>query len=123
MEFDAVKPDAPIGEEQVTGYWREKAECLEEWVCELLRKNQALRMDLEREQFPHGHRKEKTTGLSFLSLDRPPYSSTRLAVRTGSPELIFAREEEPCPRMECVEIRKWVIHNAFITKSLPETNN
>jgi hypothetical protein len=46
MEFDAAKPDAPISQEQSADYWREKAECLEEWVCELLRKNQALRMDL-----------------------------------------------------------------------------
>jgi hypothetical protein len=47
MEFDAVKPDAPTTTDQLIDYWRERAECLEEWVCELLRKNQALRMGIE----------------------------------------------------------------------------
>jgi hypothetical protein len=47
MEFDAVKPDAPMNHEHLVEYWRERAELLEEWVCELLQKNQALRMNLE----------------------------------------------------------------------------
>ena len=45
MEFDAAKLDSPISPEHLADYWREKAECLEEWVCELLRKNHALRMN------------------------------------------------------------------------------
>ena len=48
MEFDAVQLDAPIGQEKLADHWRERAECLEEWVCELLRKNQTLRMALEK---------------------------------------------------------------------------
>jgi hypothetical protein len=50
MEFDAAKLDPPVSQEQSADYWRERAECLEEWVCELLRKNQTLRMDLENEK-------------------------------------------------------------------------
>jgi hypothetical protein len=59
MEFDAVKPDAPMDHEQLADYWRERAELLEEWVCELLRKNQVLRMGLE-EHLPH--REETVSG-------------------------------------------------------------
>ena len=44
MEFDPAKFDAPIDQENWADYWRERAECLEEWVCELLKKNQTLRM-------------------------------------------------------------------------------
>lgn len=50
MEFDAVDIDVPISHEQLAHYWREKAECLGHWVCELLRKNHSLRMALEEGQ-------------------------------------------------------------------------
>ena len=50
MKFDAVELDAPITKEHSADYWRERAECLEEWVCELLRKNQTLRMSRENDQ-------------------------------------------------------------------------
>lgn len=50
MGLESVKLDAPISKEQSADYWREKAECLEEWVRALLRKNQELRMHLEKEQ-------------------------------------------------------------------------
>ena len=46
MEFGAVNLNSPISPEKAAEYWREKAECLEEWVCELLRKNHVLRMNL-----------------------------------------------------------------------------
>jgi hypothetical protein len=48
VEFDSGELDTSISKEQLADYWRERAECLEEWVCELLRKNQALRMDLQK---------------------------------------------------------------------------
>ena len=54
MEFNDGKLDAPINSEHWANYWRERAECLEEWVCELLRKNLALRMTLEKEETMHG---------------------------------------------------------------------
>ena len=48
MELGAVNLNSPISPEQSAEYWREKVECLEEWICELLTKNQMLRMDLLR---------------------------------------------------------------------------
>jgi hypothetical protein len=48
MEFGAVNLNSPISPEKAAEYWLEKAECLEEWVCELLASNQMLRMDLLR---------------------------------------------------------------------------
>ena len=45
--------DAPIKKERSADYWRERAECLEEWVCELLRKSQTLRMSPENDQPEH----------------------------------------------------------------------
>jgi hypothetical protein len=50
MEFGATNLNSSISPEQLAEYWREKVECLEEWVCELVRKNQMLRIDLLREQ-------------------------------------------------------------------------
>ena len=47
MEFDPLRVDSSISLEHSADYWRERAECLEELVCELLRKNQVLRMDLQ----------------------------------------------------------------------------
>jgi len=46
----AAKLDARASHQQAADYWRERAECLEQWVCELLRKNQILRMTLENEK-------------------------------------------------------------------------
>ena len=59
MEFDTVQRDSAISQKRLADYWRERAECLEEWVCELLRKNQVLRMGLE-EHLPH--REETVSG-------------------------------------------------------------
>jgi len=47
MEFDPLRVDSSSSLEHSADYWRERAECLEELVCELLRKNQVLRMDLQ----------------------------------------------------------------------------
>ena len=47
MEFDPLRVDSSTSLEHSADYWRERAECLEELVCELLRKNQVLRMDLQ----------------------------------------------------------------------------
>ncbi len=45
--IDPLRVDSSISLEHSADYWRERAECLEELVCELLRKNQVLRMDLQ----------------------------------------------------------------------------
>ena len=47
MNFHVEELDSSIGREQSAEYWRERARCLEEWVCELLTKNQALRIRLQ----------------------------------------------------------------------------
>jgi hypothetical protein len=109
MEFDAARLDAPISPEQLADHWREKAECLEEWVCELLRKNQVLRMDLLREQSLHLGRAEATLVFPPLGLIQSPVPSTRSAFMAASPNLAFDAGAEPCPRKECVEIRKFLI--------------
>jgi len=56
MDFNAAQLDAPIGQETLADHWRERAECLEELVCDLLRENQTLRMALEKEQLQRLHR-------------------------------------------------------------------
>jgi len=38
MEFDVAKVNALIIQEKWADYWRERAECLAEWVCDLLGK-------------------------------------------------------------------------------------
>ena len=53
MKVDAVELYTPITKEHSADYWRERAECLEDWVCELLRKNQILRMSRENDQPQH----------------------------------------------------------------------
>jgi len=111
MEFDAVRLDAPISPEQLADYWREKAECLEEWVCELLRKNQALRMDLLREQSLHRRRARTTLVFSSLGLIQSPVPSTRSAFMSESPNLFFDGGAESCPRKDWAKIRKFVIQD------------
>ena len=108
MEFDAAKLDAPIGQEKLADHWRERAECLEEWVCELLRKNQTLRMTLEEEQPQRLHREDLAASRSFLGLCHSIYSSGQPASRTEAPEIAFDSDSEPCPRQECVDIRESV---------------
>jgi hypothetical protein len=106
MQFDAAQLDAPIGQEKLAEHWRERAECLEEWVCELLKKNQTLRMALEKEQPRRLHREDSATSLSFLSLVHSIFPSGRPASRTVAPEIAFDSGSEPCPRQECVDIRE-----------------
>lgn len=77
MKVNAVKLDEPIGEEQTAEYWCERAECLQEWVCELLRKNQELRMGQETE-WSHEHR----------------FEEARLPVGASSPQLALARSHD-----------------------------
>ncbi|MBV8672534.1 MAG: hypothetical protein JOZ33_03785 [Acidobacteriaceae bacterium] len=108
MEFDPAKLDTPIGQENLADHWRERAECLEEWVCELLRKNQTLRMALEKEQPQRLHREDSAASRSFLSLFHSIFPSDRPASRTEAPEIAFGSGSEPCPRQECVDIRESV---------------
>jgi hypothetical protein len=106
MEFDAAKLDAPIDQAKLADHWRERAECLEEWVCELLKKNQTLWMALEKEQrLDH---EDSAASLSFLGLFHSIFASGRPASRTEAPEIAFDSSCEPCPRQECVDIRESV---------------
>ena len=116
MEFDAAKLDAPIGQEKWADYWHERAECLEEWVCELLRKNQALRMALQKEQSQHRQHEETTPALSFLGIYQSPSPSDRPGLRTESPNRPFDAGTESCPRQECAEIRESLNQNAVINE-------
>ena len=119
MEFDAVRLDAQINVDQSINYWRDRAECLEEWVCELLRKNQALRMDREKEQSLHPHREETALTFSFHGRHQPPFPSARLTHRNDSAQPAFDAGLESCPRKECTEIRESVIHNAAMKEFSP----
>jgi len=108
VEFDDAKVGAQIGQEKMADHWRERAECLEEWVCELLRKNQTLRMALEKEQSQRLHREGSAASLSFLGLFHSIFPSDRPASSTKAPETAFDSGSEPCPRQECVDIRESV---------------
>jgi hypothetical protein len=123
MEFDAVRLDASNSPEQLADYWREKAECLEEWVCELLRKNQVLRMDLLREQSLRRRRAKTTLVFPLLGLIESAVPSTRAAFMTESPNLAFDAGAESCPRKDCAETRKFVIQDAARKDFVLEENN
>lgn len=80
MEIYDVEVDARIAKEHLADYWRERAECLEEWLRELLRKNQTLRMSRENDQSQqHGQTILTFSPLSLdqlhLSSRRPPFST------------------------------------------------
>src|SRR5215469_4130621 len=121
MEFDAAKLDAPISQEKLVDYWRERAECLEEWVCELLTKNQTLRIALQEEQSQHRQQEEATPALLFLGLYQSPLPSGRPGIRTESPHRPFDTGTESCPRRECAETRESVIQNAVMNEGYPES--
>ena len=123
MEFDAEKLHSLISPEQLAGYWREKAECLEEWVCELLRKNQVLRMDLLREQSLNRRGAKTPLVFSLLGLIQSPVSSTRQAFMTEFSKLAFDADAESCPRKDCAETRKFVIQDAARKDFVLEENN
>lgn len=121
MEFDTVERDVAIG--QSADYWRERSECLEEWVCELLMKNQALRMGPQNGYSQPRQPEETSPAFSLLTLYRSPSSSARPAFRTESPRLALDAGASSCPRKECAEVRKSVVENAAINVPVSEENN
>jgi hypothetical protein len=122
MEFGAVNLNSTISLEQSAEYWREKAKCLEEWVCELVRKNQMLRMDLLRELSLHQRRAEAALVFPLSGLIQSPVPSAWSAFLPESPNLAFDMGAESCPRKECAEIRKFVIQYTARKDSIPEEN-
>lgn len=124
MKCDAVKPDAPITTDHLIDYWRERAECLEEWVCELLRKNQALRMGLEIKETQELLRDEATPTSSLLSLYELPLASDRPVFRTRFENLAVVDDgREDCSTEQCAEIRKSVVQFAIFNELFPAANN
>jgi len=123
MEFDAAKLDAPISQEKLVDHWRERAECLEEWVCELLTKNQTLRIALQKEQSQHRQQEEATPALLFFGLYQSPRPSGRPGIRTESPNSPLDAGIESCPRQECAETRESVIQNAVMNEVVRKASN
>ena len=123
MEFDAVKVDSSVSRELSADYWRERAECLEEWVCELLRKNQTLRMDLQLEHSQHQHRDGTPSAFSLLSHYPSSFSSVWPAFRTTSPKLEMEVDTPSCPRKECAEVRESVIQSTVMHTSSRRASN
>jgi hypothetical protein len=121
MEVDAVRPDRSIGQEKTADYWREKAECLEEWVCELLRKNQKLRMDLQMEQSLHGQREGTKIAFSLLRFNHTNFPSERPSFGAAA-KIPVDVADAPCPRKECAEVRE-SIRYAAMKDFDPEVNN
>jgi hypothetical protein len=119
MEVDVLRPDRSIEQEHATDYWREKAECLEEWVCELLRKNQVLRTDLQREQSLHRQREEATIAFSLFSFHHSPSPSERPSFKAAANIRVDAAHAS-CPRKECAEVRKSIIRYAVMKDCDPE---
>ena len=123
MEFDATKLDRPVSQEQSADYWRERAECLEEWICELLRKNQTLRTDLENEKAQRQQREGTTSAFSLPSRNQSPFHAGWPAFRTESPEFNLEAGLASCPRKECAEIRESVIENAVMKEFVAEVSS
>ena|SRR5215469_7808547 len=123
MEFDAARLDAPVSQEKLVDHWRERAECLEEWVCELLTKNQTLRIALQQEQSQHGQQEEAIPALLFLGISRSPLPSGRPGKRTESLHRPFEAGAEPCPRRECAETRESVIQNVVMNEVIRKASN
>ena len=122
MEFDAAKVDSSVSRELSADYWRERAECLEEWVCELLRKNQTLRMDLQLEHSQRQHREGPPPAFSLLS-HYPSLPSVWLAFGTTSPKLEMEVGTPSCPRKECAEVRESVIQSTVMHTSSRRASN
>jgi hypothetical protein len=123
MEFDAAQLDPQIGQEKWVEYWRERAGCLEEWVCELLWKNQALRMALQKEQSQYRQHEETTSELSFLEIHQSLFIPDRTSFGVESSSLSLDASTESCPRKECAEVRDSVIRNAVINRFIRNSNN
>src|SRR5215472_5139769 len=98
MEVDTAQNDIAISQERTADYWRERSECLEEWVCELLAKNQALRMEMEHERSLPRYRLETSLSFSSLSVYRSSFSSARPALQTEPSTLVVNAGEASCPR-------------------------
>jgi hypothetical protein len=115
MKCEAENINSSITEERSTDYWRERAECLEEWVCELLRKNQTLRMGLPTEgHSQHQHREETPLTSSRLGLYEPLLFSGRPVFRSKSPKSGIEPGLSMCPQKECAEIREAVLQNCVM---------
>ena len=108
VEFDDAKVGTQIGQEKMADHWREKAECLEEWVCELLRKTQTLRMLSRENSRKDCIVKVQLRRYRFVGLFHSIFPSGRPASSTKAPETAFDSGNEPCPRQECVDIRESV---------------
>jgi hypothetical protein len=113
MKCDAERIDPSISQARSADYWRERAECLEEWVCELLRKNQTLRMQTEGHS-QQQHREETPLRSSRLGLYQLSFSSVRPAFGTKSPEPETEADTSLCPQKECAEIREAVLQNCVM---------
>lgn len=122
MEGDAVKLDAPIDKEYAANYWRERAECLEGWVCELLRKNQVLRMNLEEQETMYGRGEGMTATFSLRRVYQPSLASGQPEFRTVSPNVSVGTDPDSCAREGCAEIRESVIQNAVMKRRESEMN-
>ena len=120
MKFDTVELDAPITKEHSADHWRERAEFLEEWVCELLRKNQTLRMSRENDQ--RQHHEETILTFSPLSLDQSHLPSGPVPFRTRSFRVDLGTQLS-CPRKECGEIRESVILHRAVNGPAPEASS
>jgi hypothetical protein len=114
MRIDAERIDSSISQERPADYWRERAECLEEWVCELLKKNQTLRMDLQTAHSQYERHEETPLTSSRLGLYQLSFSSVLPAFRTKSPEPETDADTSLCPQKECAEIREAVLQNCVM---------
>jgi hypothetical protein len=123
MTFDTVKIDLPPSPERAADYWRERAECLEEWICELLRKNQVLRMVLDMTQSQEPRREDTTRTSSLLSHYELPIALERSGVETRFETLAVGESIEECPTKQCAEIRKSVVQFALLNEFVQAANN
>ena len=114
MRIDAERIDSSISQERPADYWRERAECLEEWVCELLKKNQTLRMDLQTAHSQHERHEETPLTSSRLGLYEPLLFSGRPVFRSKSPKSGIEPGLSMCPQKECAEIRETVLQNCVM---------
>jgi hypothetical protein len=121
MEIDAVKLDAPNGDELSADYWRERAECLEEWLCELLKKNQAIRMDLERSRSQHQHLQESMFASSLLRHHKS--SSARTIKTEPSTVVVVDASAASCSIAEGAEIREPVFESTVMMEFGPTSND
>lgn len=123
MEYHAANLDSSVNHADSVEYWRERAECLEEWVCELLMKNQSLRMDLQRERSQHHQPEEMPLAFSLLGLYQSPFPSARPVIRAKATELVPDANLASCPRKECAEIRESIVQSSVLNHFVPGASN